>query len=590
MNGFSRFLSSPWVRGPKTLYLCLAVAAILSLPTLWMGLLVDDYFHVAVIEKLVPFGDTWNLFTFFPGDPEVFRPEMCIGPFPWFSLPEVKATFFRPLSSLLALADHTVFGRHFAWWHLHSVFWYLSLVLALGLILRRALPGVVGTLALLIFAVDQTHCFPTAWLANRNALIAVSLVLWGLCAHIRWREDGWIWGLPLSVLGYIAGLLGGESALGAFAYVAAYEVFAGRGPLSARAKALLPAAGVGAVYFAIYKAFGYGAFGSGSYIDPIQEPWTYLANAPQRVLSLIEGLLIGIPPDLTVLAPRLNTLFAAAGLAALLLFAAVLKTAWPSLDAPQRSVLRWMIPAALASLLPVAATFPMSRLLLACSVGSSAFMAILLAYAWNRRERSRWFAGFAGFLIVTHLILSPLIWIGQAAGFKAFGDRVVAASLHAEMGEPSAAGRRYIALAGPDPLTSIYTPLIRIVLEKRPFAEGDSWQVLSQAPYAHRVMRTGPNRIELEVVDGSMLGTEFERLFRSPRFPLRVGDIVQVCYMTVTVLGVGSTGPSRIAVEFDRPLEDPSFCFLVWKDGHFARFEPPSEGATVIVPRERGVM
>jgi hypothetical protein len=158
------------------------------------------------------------------------------------------------------------------------------------------------------------------------------------------------------------------------------------------------------------------------------------------------------------------------------------------------------------------------------------------------------------------------------------------------MGEPSAAGRRYIALAGPDPLTSIYTPLIRIVIEKRPFTKDDSWQVLSQAPNAHRVTRTGPNRIELEVLGGSMLGTEFERLFRSPRYPFRAGDTVQICYMTVTVLEVGTTGPSRIAVEFDRPLEDSSFCFLAWKDGRFQKFALPAEGASVVLPRERGVL
>ena len=84
-----------------------------------------------------------------------------------------------------------------------------------------ALAGTGGVPALFLFAVDESHLFAALWLANRNALVAAVPVLFGLCAHLRWREDGWRWGLPLSLGGYVVGLLGGETALGALAYLAA---------------------------------------------------------------------------------------------------------------------------------------------------------------------------------------------------------------------------------------------------------------------------------------------------------------------------------------------------------------------------------
>ncbi len=597
----------------NSVFCCLALAAALSVSALWMGLFVDDYFHVAIIEKLIPFGSAWNLFDFAPGNPEVLWPRVCSGPLPWFTLPEMKATFFRPLSSLLTIADHAVFGRHFVWWHLQSMLWYLLLVSAWGLILRKTVPGAVGALALLIFTIDEAHWFPVAWLANRNALVATAPALWGLYAHIRWREDGWKWGLPLSLAGYVTGLLGGESALGVLAYVAAYEAFAGPGSLSTRVRSLLPAAAIGTVYIVVYKACGYGAFGSGSYIDPIQEPFDYLAIAPSRILTLIAGALIGVPADLSVIVEWLRPIQAVAGLGALLLFAVLLRMAWPVLDAPQRRALTWMIPGALFSLLPVAATFPSSRLLLAASLGASFVLASVLTYWWTHRtvcqqfvsvrqtvtpancgqgRARRSFVAFGWFLVVVHLIAPPIVWVAQSAVVTVFGKKVVQTSLKAEMGEPvSTNGHHYILLVGPDPLTSIYTPLIRVVEEKRPFPKDDSWQAISQALCAHRVTRTHANRLELEVIGGSMLGTEFERLFRSPRYPFHPGQQVSLGYMTITILELGETGPSKVALEFDRSLEDDaSLWFLIWKDGHLRRFQPPPVGASIVLPRERGLL
>ncbi len=592
MASLARFSQSSWLRFPRVILLCLILATVLALPGMRMGLFVDDYFHLATIEGLVPYGNLFSLFEFGSGIPEQLEPRIAMGPYPWFTLPQFKASFFRPLSCVLMGLDHAVFGRHIAGWHLHSLIWYLLLIAAWGLILRRCVPGVVGVLALVLFTVDQVHWFPVTWTANRNALVATAPVLWGLYAHMRWREDGWRPGLPLSLAGYVLGLLGGESALGAMAYLGAYELFAGKGTVRARVGSLVPAGILGVVYLVAYKLGGYGAFGSGLYIDPIGEPMEYLANAPARMLGLIACELMGWPVDASVFTLWLRPIQAVAGLATVVLFALLLRKAWSAFDAPQRRALAWMIPGALLALLPVVATFASSRLLLMPSLGASVVLSSVLVYGWQERKRgtTRWWTVLVGFLIVVHGVLPPIAWAGQSTILAWFANHTEQVCLAAEMDPASTPDRHYLVLVGPDPLVTIYTPIIRCVSSKTPFPTSSSWHVVSQAPHAHRVTRTAPNRIEVEVLDGSMWETEFEKLFRSPRFPMRPGDRVQLSRSAITVLEVGREGPSKVAVECDAPLDDPAFRFLVWKDGCLRRAQLPAIGESMILPRERGLL
>ena len=148
----------------------------------------------------------------------------------------------------------------------------------------------------------------------------------------------------------------------------------------------------------------------------------------------------------------------------------------------------------------------------------------------------------------------------------------------------------YILMTGPDPLVSLYPPIVRAVCQQRRVTAGYSWQTISQALCSHRVTRTAANGLEVEVIGGSMLNTELERLFRSPKRPLALGQEIDLGYMKVTVLELGSAGPSRVGLEFEKPLEDPSLWFLVWKDSGLRKFVPPRIGESVVISFERGLM
>ena len=96
--------------------------------------------------------------------------------------------------------------------HLHSVTWFACLVWLIAL-LYQCLIGIpfVAGLAVLLYALDDAHGAPVAFLANRNAVVAATFGVLSVWLHDRWRRNGWSPGAMLSPLAFLAALLGGES-------------------------------------------------------------------------------------------------------------------------------------------------------------------------------------------------------------------------------------------------------------------------------------------------------------------------------------------------------------------------------------------
>ncbi len=94
-------------------------------PGLALGFAVDDYFHLYLLDQ-EGLDAAWTLFDFADGDPATLRPSVEQGPYPWYSLDELELRFLRPLTGLLAWAEHATFGREVLPLHLHSFAWYLG--------------------------------------------------------------------------------------------------------------------------------------------------------------------------------------------------------------------------------------------------------------------------------------------------------------------------------------------------------------------------------------------------------------------------------------------------------------------------------
>ncbi len=577
-------MTSPVFRsGTSFLALVLVAGAVLLLPSLGMGFLLDDTIYLADLDgqpvlRIAPA----DLFRFIPGDAAENRGWIADGCLPWWTAPDLRLGFWRPLSSALMRLDHALFGRA-AWaWHAHSIAWFLALLVAWRLFLRRAVPGPAGALALLLCAIGVSHALPAGWISNRNALVAALPAFLGLVAHLRWREEGWRPGLPLSLLGYAAGLAGGEAAIGALAYLLAYEVLAGPGPLRRRAGALAPAVLLVVGYLVAYRALGYGAVHSGLYFDPMGDPAGFLRELPARLGALLGGGIAAFPADLWFYGGEIRTVQVIVGALAVCLFLLL----FHGLPAGERRPLRWLVAGAILSLLPAAATFPSDRMLLVASPGLGAAVAAILVHARRAwRERGpRWRRAVAGgaFLALVHLFLSPVQLLAFQGTLIVQRRAAEAAALEAELDPGAPAGSQdVVVLAAPDHLAGIYLPAVRWLqgaLAPR------SWRVLSLARCDHVCTRRDERTLELATRGGRMMDTPFDLLYRSSRLPFRRGDIVEAGLFRVEVLETDGVGPTRVSFRFDRPLEDPSIVFLSWREGRLCRTSMPAVGGTLDIP------
>lgn len=571
--------SKRWFDSPRALWLCLLVALVLALPTLGTGFFLDDNIQLLIIEGRWPLGSPFDIFRFAGGSPEGMRRIVQEGPYPWWTLPELKISFWRPLSSALAVLDHRLFGREALGYHLHSLAWYLGVVTLFGLLLRRLLPGALGMLALLLFALDDSHLLPLAWIANRNALVSTAFALGGLWLHFQWREAREPWALPLSLAALAVSLTAGESALGVFAYLLAFELFGARGTVAERLQAVAPAAVLALVYLGVYKALGYGASGSAMYLDPVGEPGRYLVAALSRVPALFGGLL-GIPVDLWGMKPDSRPVLVGLGLAGLALVAFMLRSAWPGLSDEERRHCRWLGAGAVLSLLPVSASMPMGRLLFVPSLGGSVLLAVVLRHAW--RSRRGWrpngvvVAGVVFALL--NFVLAPLSRLAMPMLIRQIGSGTaeLARKAREELEPARLSSQRVVLLDARDLGAILYVPVLW-ALQGQELPR--SWWGLSLVQESPIVTRTGPKSLAMELPGGGhFLTSDAEQAVRGPEFMPRPGEQVKLEGMTVTVLAADAQGPTRLGFDFDVPLEDPSLVFLHWREGGLHRLTPPPEG------------
>ena len=556
----------------------LVTALLTALPTLGAGFFFDDFLHLLTLR-----GDGFgaaplDLFQFATGDVDSMADYITSGPYPWYTWPALKLHFFRPLSSASMMLDHYLFAERPVLYHLHSAAWYMLLAWGVFLIYRRLFALPIAGLCILLYILDDGHLLPVLWWSNRNALVSAAPAVIGLAAHLRWREEGWRPGLPLSLLGYGLGLLGGETALGILGYVAAYELLK-KAPGHERARCLVPAALLAFGYLVAYKWGGYGVGGSGVYFDPLGEWPRFLAMAPGRMLDLIGTQLFGLPVELSIFAPLTTIPIRACALAGLAIFGLALRPIWKSFDPAERRHLAWLLLGALLAAVPALATFPSGRLLTLPSLGACAWIGLFLYHALGRTAAHRPIltGALARFFLAIHLLLAPLAWVGASVVIPAFTHLSEDAFRSIELDDSKVAGQRVFCLFAADPYTGFYPVVMRRYLNYTP---PTGWQILSMAPFDHEVTRTGEKQFELRVVNGEILSTPFERLMRSHAYPLKSGEIVACDGFRVTVLEVGLWGPRRIALDFDKSLEDDEYAFLAWQAGRLAKFAWPAVGET----------
>lgn len=542
-----------WLHDPRAPRWTLILALLLGLLALPAGLAIDDHvlrMHLAG-EWLFPEAHPiLTLFHFVPADPAQRRAMLELGLLPWWSHPELHLAFFRPLTALTHALDFALWPEASWLAHLHSALWWVFAAAAVGALLRRLHgPGAVAALGLLLFVVEDAHAWPIWWISNRNALVALGCGALAASAHLDWRRGGGARALLASQLLLALGLLGGESGVGALAWIAAAALTLEPGPLPRRLASLGPSALTVILWRLVWAWSGCAATGSGLYIDPLGDPGRFLRGLAERLPTLALGQWTQMPIDIAAFAPpALSQGMALGGLLVLLALGV-----WLGPLLRERPEARFHALAFLLALIPVSATFVMARLLSFASVSALALLAMqaeragLLAPPGAPRAEGRPLGTLA--LLALHGPLALLLLVLQIVGLP-----LGAAAMQRD-------GARQIARAEPTDLLVVVNSdsLLTIYLLLHPEIERPPARLALLAPAGGPVeaRRTDARTLELRVADGWLWAPK-DQLMRDPGLPFAVGERVALPDYTAEILRVTPDGqPETVRFTFARSLDEP---------------------------------
>lgn len=583
-RGLSRWLARLEARSVQTAIL--VAATVLAATSVGPHRALDDYVLGLIARgRGGPVGlarGTLDLFTFTTGDPAQNRQLVDTGlMLPWWTDDRLRIAFLRPLSSATHFLDERLFPSSPALMHLHSLLWFALLLCAVLALYRRLEDrGVLAGLAFFFYAMDDAHATALSWLANRNALIATTLGCVTIALHDAWRRGGRTLAGVAAPLVLALGILSGEFAVGGVSYLVAYAFFLDPAPRARRLASLLPYAAVVLAWRTIWGR-GYGARGSGAYIDPLADPLGFLGVLPGRLAMLIHGQFSAPPADVAFLGPPSQQ-----GLILAIATTTVVVVSWlllPLLRADRTS--RFWASGMLLAALPLASTFPSDRLLLFIGVGGMALLARLVhglvtavqqgAPPWSLRSALT--LGLLGM----HGIVAPVLLPVRAAQMELFGlahDRA-AADLPTDA---SIAARTVVVVAAPVVLFANY---IQAEREYLGIPRPRHLYLLADASSPLEVTRSGPMRLTIRPREG-FLYTPLERHYRQHEAGvLPAGTEIQLSAMSARVLRSRADGrPEAVEFSFEGPPDE--YLFVIWKDGRYVPFELPDPSRPVSVPEE----
>ena len=586
------------------------LAMALTLPSLWQGWVADDLIHRKMLLTSSLPAVLKGLFVFVSPDRNLQLIDLStdLGTMPWWTLDTLRISFFRPVSVLTHWLDYQLWPDSSVLMHTQSILWYGGVCILAALTYRRlmGLTWVAG-LAAFLFAVDTVHLGSVAWLANRNGLLAVFFGLLALMAHDRWRRAGQQANALFASLWLVLALLSAEAGVAIGAYLLAYAFFLDHGTWRQRFGSLVPYAAVVGVWRFVYQYLGYGAWGSGFYIDPVREPGRFAAAVLERGPILLLGQWSGqIPIWHNLLsAPASRVVWLTA-----LLLAVLVGIALASVLRKDRVARFWGLGMILAVVPACSISLLSGRLLLFAGLGAMGLMAQfisgLLDQPGQLPAHGAWRSlawGLGALLIGLHAILAPIlmpIMVNIPGTFQGVIDQVT------DIGPlPEARQQDVIIVNAPSPFHFIYVPSLRSIYNRPMPAH---IRILAPGYTAVDVTRVDTHTVVVRPAHGYLVpaGTGvwenqgslppfhyvymyqlLEKFFRSNTFPVSWGQQVELTGMRVEVIERTEDGrPSGARIRFTRLLEDASLEWLQWdwRESGYVPFTPPAIGETMHLP------
>jgi hypothetical protein len=551
-----------FLASPRLVWWIMALAFVLGLPTLDIGLVFDDLAQYMLLRRQ-HLGQSnapwWNMFALVEGPREHTIGLRTAGRYPWWVDPDLRVVFFRPLTVATHHLDHWLWPDKFWLMHLHNVLWH-TLACGLGWALARRVSSspLAAGLAALVYAVSFSHVVPVAWLANRNGLVSTTFALASVLAYDAWRRDSSKLGAIASPALLLLALLGAEAGVVTLAFLVAYALFLDDAPWTRRVLSLLPALVLVVAWRAAYDAMDFGAIRSGAYWDPGRDPLRFAADFPLRYLWLLS---VSVSPPLVHGFPPLPWL--------VLTIADAVVVSVFLLRVPSRPA-RFGVVAAMLGCIPLTASQPGDRLLILTSFGMALAFGELLA-AWLLGETiARRRIGAA--IVTLVVILIPLI-----AG-PLFASRIDA--IRPDDGEvPVYAPQLSDEGLDRKGLVIVHAPNYESVsqLPQTRQARGRvvpnfTW-VLHEGPEPPEVRRLDDRTLELWSPNG-WPGSYYPFHRSTTQFPFRVGETIKTLDFVATVKQVEAGKATLVQFRFRTRLEHPSFAWVTWMGDEFEPFSP----------------
>ncbi len=556
------------------------VAVVLTLPSLGVGWVADDYYHRAVLHDAGAFGDIvsgpLDMFNFFDGDPVRTRRMMDLGFVPWWTNPQIQAGLWRPLTVLTHWLDYQLWPETPALMHAQSIAWFGLLVLVVAVFYRRMLGATwVAGLAALLYAVDDARGMPVAFLANRNVLISATFGVTALLMHDRWRRGGsGFAGVATAVL-LLASLLAKEAGVATCAYLAAYALWCDGGSWKSRVLSLLPYALVVLGWRVVYAGLGYGMAHTGLYVDPLSEPLRFVYVVAVRGPVLLLGQWAWPPAEIVLLLSDVQRVVH--WVVAVVVLGALGWLVWPVV---RRDRVAWFwVTGMLLAVVPFCAAFPGDRLLTFVGLGAMGLLAQVAARVFesargvSARLGMRWSRVVVGALLGLHLAVSPAMLMARS--FSPTGDVLIGGFYLRLPFDERIRRQELIVVNPPSVLHMAYLLPERELagerLPKRVLSLASGMQPVTVERIDERTLMVRP--------EGGYLRWLFDRLFREEGDALGVGDTVDLTGVKIRVNELNEAGrPAVVRFEFARSLDSPRYRWVCFEDGAFGECVPPAVG------------
>ena len=187
---FVALLLKPWF--PLAV---IAVAMILVLPAVRVGWALDDYYQRWLLlgSSMYPAigHPRLDMFDFADGNSEQIERAKEIGFLPWWSSPNIRAAFWKPVTALTHLVDYILWPSSPEAMHLHSLVWFCLFLWSVALLYRQNMGrSTAAAMAMLLFALDDPSGFGPANISRNGSISFRSAAVSGLYAPHSRRSRG----------------------------------------------------------------------------------------------------------------------------------------------------------------------------------------------------------------------------------------------------------------------------------------------------------------------------------------------------------------------------------------------------------------